>query len=244
VIGKTLYKTEETEINLAVADGVKSISPYAFYAAETAQLLALPTSLESIDEKAFISLSDGTIFVFTKNEQVYSDLESLTSGTIYVPEGNTIENENVSVGYITGITITKNPVKTEYTYNENFDPTGIEIEVNTVLNGKESSYNISQIGYEPSYTYNFSASPIVTVSYCGYETTVITSIKFTSVPGDVNRDKNVTSDDILLLRKYIAGLVSEKEVDLIASDIDGTIGVNSDDLLLLRKVVAGLVSLK
>ena len=70
------------------------------------------------------------------------------------------------------------------------------------------------------------------------------SVEISCVPGDANRDGNVNSDDILLIRKYIAGLVAEKDIDLAAADIAGANGVNSDDLLLLRKAVAGLVSLK
>lgn len=244
VIGKTLYKTEETSVNLAVADGVKSISPYAFYATEEADLLALPTSLESIDENAFISLSDGTIFVFSQNDKVYTDLKALPTGTVYVPEGKTIENDNISLGYIKGISVTKAPDKSEYDSTEQFDPAGIEIELLTEIDGVERSYNISEIGYEPSYTYNFSISPVIKVNYCGFETSFDVSVEISCVPGDANRDGNVNSDDILLIRKYIAGLVAEKDIDLAAADIAGANGVNSDDLLLLRKAVAGLVSLK
>ena len=61
------------------------------------------------------------------------------------------------------------------------------------------------------------------------------------VDGDVNGDGNVNSDDILLIRKYIAGLVSESEIVFDAADVTGDDFVNSDDLVALRKMVAGLI---
>ena len=61
------------------------------------------------------------------------------------------------------------------------------------------------------------------------------------VDGDVNGDGNVTSDDIILIRKYIAGLVPNSDIDFDAADVTGDDLVNSDDLVMLRKMVAGLI---
>ena len=59
--------------------------------------------------------------------------------------------------------------------------------------------------------------------------------------GDGNGDGNVNSDAILLIRKYIAGLVGDADIEYDAADVNLDSSVNSDDLLIIRKMVAGLV---
>lgn len=59
--------------------------------------------------------------------------------------------------------------------------------------------------------------------------------------GDVDGNGSVTTDDLLLVRKYIAGLVSESEIIFDAADVDVNTVVNTDDLVILRKMIAGLI---
>ncbi len=242
IIGKAFYKTEAVTIDLAVEEGVTSISPYAFYAAESAEHLALPTTLESIGDDAFVSLEDGTIFVFSTADGVYEDLASLTAGTIYIPQGEALDNPNVSVGYINSISVSTNPTKMTYKADDQFDPAGMSIVLNTTLDGVAESIDIADIGYTPSYSYNFASSPTVTVSYCGYSATLDVTVKaFT--PGDLNDDETITTDDLIILRKYIAGLVSEDSFNIDSADLDKSGNVTTDDLVMLRKVIAGLITL-
>ncbi len=241
-IGKAFYKTESVTIDLVIEEGVTSISPYAFYAAESADLLALPTTLESIGNDAFVSLENGTIFVFSTADSVFESLASLTAGTVYIPHGEVLDNPNVSVGYITGITVSTNPTKMTYKADEQFDPAGMSIVLNTTLDEVPESFDIADIGYTPSYSYNFASSPTVTVSCGGYSTTLDVTVK-TCTPGDLNNDEAITTDDLIILRKYIAGLVSEDSFNIDAGDLNKSGNVSTDDLVMLRKVIAGLITL-
>ena len=243
-IGKTFYKTEDTKLDFAVSKGIVSISPYAFYNAETAYLLVLPDSLNEIGENAFASLTDGTLLVFSKSSDVYSALEEIEEGTIYIPKGETLENDTADVGYITSIVIDEPPYKTSYNRSDELDPTGIKIRVKTELNSRVKYFNIENIGYTPDYEYDFATSDVVTVNLCGFKSTFKVDLTGTAVKkGDVNGDGNVNSDDIILLRKYIAGLVGADSVKLAAAELNGIDGINSDDLIVLRKVVAGLITI-
>ncbi len=64
-------------------------------------------------------------------------------------------------------------------------------------------------------------------------------VEFTA--GDLNSDTEITTDDLLLLRKYLAGLISETDILFVAADINNDEAVTTEDLLELRKIIAGLV---
>ena len=239
-VGKAFYKTEESVVSLAVDEGVKQISPYAFYNTKEFSTLALPTSLEKINENAFACAESGNIFVFASAAGVYEDLAALPAGTVYVPQERTISNTDISVGKITGISVVTLPEKIQYFSHEQLDPTGIKILLETTLNGTVQYFDVAEIGYAPSYTYNFATSPTVTVSYCGYTATFDVTIK-KFIPGDADNSGTVDTNDIVLLRKYVAGLVDFDDINLEACDLDGTPGITTTDLVVLRKILAGLI---
>ena len=60
------------------------------------------------------------------------------------------------------------------------------------------------------------------------------------VYGDANGDGAVNMKDVLLVRKYIAGI--EVELDMTASDVNVDGAVNMKDVLQLRKFLAGLIT--
>ena len=59
-------------------------------------------------------------------------------------------------------------------------------------------------------------------------------------PGDVNGDNIVNTQDIIDLRKVLAGLISEDDIISDAADLDYNGSIGTNDLLALRKLVAGL----
>ena len=61
-----------------------------------------------------------------------------------------------------------------------------------------------------------------------------------AVPGDADGDGQVSMKDVLLVRKFIAGLVSG--IDTSAADVNGDGHVDMKDVLLLRKFIAGLIT--
>lgn len=169
IIGNVLYKTEENDIsNFAVQNGVKSVSPYALYAADKLSTLAIPSSLEEIDTES-IPLSENTdIFLFSENSKIYNEFSDVGARAIFIPDGKTLDAQETSVGTIKGITVERYPEKVSYLSEEAFDPSGIIVNLNTLLDGKEVTYNVGSIGYEPTYSYDFSKSHEITVDYCGY----------------------------------------------------------------------------
>ena len=63
------------------------------------------------------------------------------------------------------------------------------------------------------------------------------------LPGDANDDEDVSMKDVLLIRRYIAGLQDEKDIDIIAADVVTDEDVNTKDVLLIRRYIAGLEEL-
>jgi len=61
--------------------------------------------------------------------------------------------------------------------------------------------------------------------------------------GDINDNGSVNSADLLILKKYLLGLVDASEVNLDNADVTSDSKVNSADLLMLKKYLLGLVEL-
>ncbi len=241
-VGSALYKTEESEISkFIVENGIKQVSPYALYNADSLELLVLPETLDRIYADSIPSNESTEIYVFATADEVYEDLSGLSAGTVYIPQGKQVENENIKVGYITGISVSKMPDKVEYDSDEQFDPSGMVIELNTVLDDTQKSINIADLGYAPEYEYNFVSSLIVKVKYCGYTVEIEMMVSRDTVPGDLNSDGKVNTDDIVLMRAYLGGLINDEAINTEAADIDGTPGISTNDLVMLRKIIAGLL---
>ena len=62
----------------------------------------------------------------------------------------------------------------------------------------------------------------------------------TAAPGDVDGDGEVSMKDVLLVRKFIAGMVDS--IDESAADFNADGSVDMKDVLLIRKFIAGLLA--
>ncbi len=60
--------------------------------------------------------------------------------------------------------------------------------------------------------------------------------------GDVDGDGDIYLRDLLLIRKYIAGLIDEEGIDISAADIDRDSKITLSDVLYLRKYLAGIIT--
>ncbi len=60
--------------------------------------------------------------------------------------------------------------------------------------------------------------------------------------GDLNGDKKVNSTDLLLMKKYVLGLVEESDISIKAADLNGDRKINSTDYLLMKQNLLGLIS--
>ena len=58
--------------------------------------------------------------------------------------------------------------------------------------------------------------------------------------GDANGDGDVNIKDVLLMRRYIAGLVDDDEIDLDRADVDRSGSCDIKDVLRIRRFIAGL----
>ena len=61
--------------------------------------------------------------------------------------------------------------------------------------------------------------------------------------GDANGDGEVNIKDVLLLRRYIAGLVDDDDIYLERADVDGNGSCDIKDVLRIRRFIAGLEEL-
>ena len=60
------------------------------------------------------------------------------------------------------------------------------------------------------------------------------------VPGDVNGDGDLTMKDVLLMRRYIAGLDTLTDAQIERGDINGDGDIDMKDVLRARRIIAGL----
>ncbi len=59
--------------------------------------------------------------------------------------------------------------------------------------------------------------------------------------GDADDSTEVTTKDVLLVRKFLAGISDEKELNCVAADADEDSDVTTKDVLYIRKMLAGLL---
>ena len=64
------------------------------------------------------------------------------------------------------------------------------------------------------------------------------------LPGDANDDSAISISDVLAVRKYIAGIFSEKDISFVAADVTKDNSVSISDVLLLRKHLVGISDLE
>ena len=91
---------------------------------------------------------------------------------------------------------------------------------------------------EPTYTEEGEMSRHC--SRCRERTDITPIPKLDGVPGDVNGDGDVTMKDVLLMRRYIAGLDDLTDAQIALGDMNGDGDVNMKDVLRARRIIAGL----
>jgi hypothetical protein len=69
-----------------------------------------------------------------------------------------------------------------------------------------------------------------------------TNVDSSSLVGDVNGDGNVLADDLLLMKKYVLGIVDKEDINFANADVTGDGEVLAIDLAYLKKCVLGIIS--
>ncbi|MBR6916665.1 MAG: dockerin type I repeat-containing protein, partial [Clostridia bacterium] len=57
---------------------------------------------------------------------------------------------------------------------------------------------------------------------------------------DADDDDRVNMKDVLLVRRYIAGVARDRDIDLLAADANGDTYVNMSDVLVIKRVIIGI----
>ena len=65
-------------------------------------------------------------------------------------------------------------------------------------------------------------------------------VTYSSGSGDVNGDGDVTVKDVLLMRRYIAGLGDLTAEAIFRGDVSGDGDITTKDVLTVRRIIAGL----
>lgn len=68
----------------------------------------------------------------------------------------------------------------------------------------------------------------------------VTAVWLERVPGDADGDGDVTSKDVLRMRRYVAGLEDEETLVFSLADANSDGSVNAKDILIARRIIAGL----
>lgn len=68
--------------------------------------------------------------------------------------------------------------------------------------------------------------------------------KTTFLLGDANGSGNVDPEDVLALRRYLAGIITDDDINLQNADVDKSGEIDVRDVLKIRRYLAGLVKLE
>ena len=84
-------------------------------------------------------------------------------------------------------------------------------------------------------------------NYGSFKAVELTSLvktveEITVIYGDANDDTGVDMKDVLVIRKYIASLIGESQINLANADANGDTSVDMKDVLIVRKFISNLVT--
>lgn len=198
-----------------------------------------PIDLTGMVVKA--TYTDGSSVEIT--DYTVSGYNALMNGkqTITVTYGDFSTTFEVLVGIkVTAIEVVQMPDKVEYLLNEEFDETGL------VVNIKYS--DDSSAALTDNYTITgFDSSTIgektITVTYGTFNCTFnIEVVEVLSVMGDVNMDGVIDINDAILITDYDAGLEILTEKQLSLADVNGDDIVDAGDAVKINFYIAGLIT--
>ncbi|MCD8158635.1 MAG: bacterial Ig-like domain-containing protein [Clostridiales bacterium] len=142
---------------------------------------------------------------------------------------------------VTGITITKNPDKTDYTEGDVFNPDGMEV---------TAEYNDGSTEVITDYTYPTDpleeGDTYVTISHDGFTAEAEITLSVDDIlsyiserNGDVNRDGSVSREDALILMRYLADTADFADYAVHTGDVDGDGQLTDKDVTLINNHISG-----
>ncbi len=225
---------------ITVEEGTKLIADYAFAGEQRLKSIHIPASVKHIGELAFFDcLFLEEITVDEDNEYYYVE-----NDVLYSANGDVIWAKPTSVNYVFGLI-------TEFEYGE---PFYTEMEFWASLNTASEDYYTSVeafwstwydlpldevfSGYDP---YKLGTQTVTIHLGCVDYQYEVTVKERTAESGDANGDGAVNVKDIAVVKKLLAGLLSNEEAAALNGDIDENGIINVADLAHLKKMIAGLI---
>ncbi len=135
---------------------------------------------------------------------------------------------------VTEIRVKKEPKKVEYEVGENFDKTGMKV-VALYSDGTEKEIS----GFEILDGNNLTANKTdVTIKYKEDYFTVETKQSITvSIKGDVNGDNDVTTTDLMKVKKHIVEIEQLEDKSFKRADINKDSKITSTDLIQIKLII-------
>lgn len=146
-----------------------------------------------------------------------------------------LKSITTSSGKITNFTSFGSAVYFEVTKSDSADIVfNFKFEVKSDAYG---SFNVT-----PNYAINSFYSSDYENVYPAVSEGVVSIIRNDIVLGDADKDGDITSSDLLIVRKYIAGILTEKDIFFPACDVDKSGEITMSDALMIRKYIAGILT--
>ena len=250
----------------SIPDGIEIISANAFASSNNLDVLEIPSSVTFIGTGAFafstlreITLHDGVEYI---SEAAFTStcLESITM-TDSVKYIGTAAFDRC---YITEIKLpTELTVISEKMFSMCFDLKNVVLPENVeeIRSGAFSWCKSLEFVVIPKSVKNIDADAFITcdslktIYYCGTEAewnaisihstnkTVFSDVDIVfeyklDKNGDIDSDGEISANDILVMRKYLAKMVIDADINVSHADINGDGRINAKDLLELRRMLA------
>ena len=253
-IGRSAFSGCTSLASVTIPESVTSIGESTFSRCTSLESVTIPASVTRIGLHAFSGCDNLVIYGYSgTTAETYASDNSIS----FIPFTELIDSEsNVTVSGVvpaeTQLIVNKiTATDTRVTYDITLLQNGEEIQPESTVTVKipvpagmdGADCRVYREEESGSYTdmnavYKDGFMVFTTEHFSKY---VITSEMLGVVLGDVNGDGVVTLKDVLISRKYVAGVSALTEEELSRGDLNGDGVVTLKDVLIMRKMVAGVL---